>query len=109
NIPMTSSPQYSDIQGDSLRLDDVNGDGLDDLVQGRFDEVEVWLDGDGTSWTERHIIGAAPASPSYANRVRLVDINGSGTRDILWGDAKAYKYIDLAGGQRPWVLIQVAN
>ena len=32
-VLMTSSPQYSDIQGDSLLLDDVNGDGLSDLVQ----------------------------------------------------------------------------
>jgi hypothetical protein len=47
NLVMTSSPQYSDIQGDSLRLDDVNGDGLDDLVQVRFDGVDVWLNVDG--------------------------------------------------------------
>src|SRR6266540_2838954 len=109
NIPMTSSPQFSDIQGDSLRLDDVNGDGLDDLVQVRFDGVDVWLNVDGTSWTERHIINGTPASPSFANRVRLVDVNGSGTRDILWGDGLRYKYIDLDGGQRPWVLTHVAN
>ena len=106
---MTSSPQYSDIEGESLRIDDVNGDGLDDLVQVRFDGVDVWLNVDGTSWTKRHIIAGTPASPSYANRVRLVDINGSGTRDVLWGDGLKYKYIDLAGGKRPWVLTHIAN
>ena len=57
DITMTASPQYSDIQGDSLRLDDVNGDGLDDLVQVRFDAVDVWLNVDGAGWTpNRHII-----------------------------------------------------
>jgi RHS repeat-associated protein len=110
DILMANSPQYSDIEGHSLRLDDVNGDGLDDLVQVRFDAVDVWLNVDGGGWTpNRHVIQATPASPSFADRVRLVDVNGSGTRDILWGDASAYKYIDLAGGQRPGVLTRVAN
>ena len=49
------------------------------------------------------------ASPSYANRVRLADVNGSGTPDILWGDAGKYRYIDLAGGTRPWLLTTVKN
>jgi RHS repeat-associated protein len=109
DIIMTRSPNYSDITGDSLRLDDVNGDGLDDLVQVRFDGVDVWLNVDGDSWTARHIIAGTPPSPSFANRVRLVDVNGSGTRDILWADAQRYKYIDLSGGQRPWVLTRVDN
>ncbi len=110
DILMAQSPQFSDIQGDSLRLDDVNGDGLDDLVQVRFDAVDVWLNVDGTAWTpNRHVLHGTPPSPSFANRVRLVDVNGSGTRDILWGDGLKYQYIDLAGGQRPWVLVHVAN
>src|SRR5690606_13782700 len=37
------------------------------------------------------------------------DVNGSGTSDILWGDAKAYKYIDLQGGQKPYILTAVSN
>ena len=109
HVAMATSPQYSDIQGTGLRLDDVNGDGLTDLVQIRFDGVDVWLNVDGVGWTQRHIIQNTPASPSFANRVRLVDVNGSGTRDILWGTASGYKYMDLAGGTRPSVLIRVEN
>jgi hypothetical protein len=66
-------PEYSDIQGTTLRMDDVNGDGLDDLVQVRYDAVDVWLNVDGRGWTDRHIVTGTPKSPSYANRVRLVD------------------------------------
>src|SRR5690606_40783386 len=70
---------------------------------------DLYLNVDGQGWTDRHIIDNTPASPSYANRVRLVDINGSGTRDIVWGNAENYRYIDVAGGKRPWVLTHVDN
>ena len=109
HIQMDPSPQFSDIEGTSLRIDDVNGDGLDDLVQVRFDALDIWLNVDGQAWTERHIIRGTPPSPSYANRVRLVDVNGSGTRDILWGDGGDYSYIDLQGGTRPGLLTRVEN
>ncbi|MBI5535278.1 MAG: VCBS repeat-containing protein [Deltaproteobacteria bacterium] len=108
-VQMASSPQFSDPNGSALHLDDVNGDGVADLVQVRFDAVDVWHNIDGNSWTDRRILSSTPPSPSYQNRVRLVDMNGSGTRDILWGDGFDYKYIDLAGGKRPWLLTGVAN
>lgn len=106
---MDTAPFYSDIEGTSLRMDDVNGDGLDDLVQVRFDAVDVWLNVDGNGWTTRYILDGTTASPSFANRVRLMDINGSGTRDLVWGNGKKYEYIDLAGGDRPGLLKQVKN
>ncbi len=108
DIAMDSSPSFSgDVTG--LRLDDVNGDGLDDLVQVRFTDVDVWLNVDGTSWTDRHVLAGTPPAPGFTNRVRLVDINGSGTRDILWGDGGNYRYVDLQGGKQPWILTSVAN
>ncbi len=108
DVAMDSSPSFSgDVSG--LRLDDVNGDGLDDLVQVRFTDVDVWLNVDGTGWTDRHVLASTPPAPGFTNRVRLVDINGSGTRDILWGDGGNYRYIDLQGGKRPWILTSVAN
>jgi RHS repeat-associated protein len=109
DIAMTSSPYYTEPDVSALRLDDVNGDGLDDLVEIRFSDVDVWLNIDGIGWTGRHVIVGTPAAPSFANKVRLVDVNGSGLRDILWGDSGNYRYIDLAGGHRPWVLTHVEN
>lgn len=109
HVKMEDAPDFSDINGDTLRVDDVNGDGLDDLVQVRFNGVDVWLNVDGQSWTKRSIIAGTPESPSYANRVRLMDINGSGTRDIVWGNGDKYQFIDLDGGERPGVLTRVEN
>jgi RHS repeat-associated protein len=109
SIVMTMSPWFTDPTVGALRVDDVNGDGLDDLVQIRFTDVDVWLNIDGLGWTDRHVIKGTPASPSYMSRTRLVDMNGSGTRDIVWGDGYNYRFIDLAGAKRPWVLTKVEN
>lgn len=106
---MAAAPQFSDIEGSTLRLNDVNGDGLTDLVQIRFDAVDIWLNVDGKSWTKRHILDGTPYHAGFHQRVRLIDINGSGTSDILWGDAEAYKYIDLQGGEKPYILTKVSN
>jgi RHS repeat-associated protein len=109
HLTMAQAPEYSDIQGSTIRLSDVNGDGLDDLVQINFDSVDLYLNVNGVSWTKRHILDGTPHHAGFQNRVRLIDVNGSGTADVLWGDANSYKYIDLAGGQKPYVLSSVEN
>src|SRR4029079_16971908 len=50
DVLLTSSAHSSDLERESLRLDDVNGDGLTDLVQIRFSDVDVYLNVDGASW-----------------------------------------------------------
>ncbi|MBM4361115.1 MAG: VCBS repeat-containing protein [Deltaproteobacteria bacterium] len=109
DVALEDSPYWSDLQGDSLRVEDVNGDGLSDLVQVRFDEVDVWLNVDGHRFTAPHTLHGTPPSPSYASRVRLSDLDGSGTLDLVFGDAGRYRMIDLAGGTRPGLLVRVEN
>ncbi len=110
DIAMATSPQFGVVgSGESLLLDDINGDGLDDLVKVAFNAVSIYLNVNGDGWTDRHIMSNTPPRTGATNRVRLVDMNGSGTRDLLWGDGNDYKYIDVLGGQRPWVLTNIAN
>lgn len=109
DVAMGGSPMFSDLSGSSLRLDDINGDGFDDLVQGGSSSVDVWLNINGSSWTPRHLIQGTPPNPAFADRLRLLDLNGSGTRDLVWADADRYQYIDLQGGVRPWLLSRVEN
>ena len=79
-------------------ITDVNGDGLDDILQGRQEGTEcidlaktVWLN-NGSGWTiddsfeppicfGRNIAG--DPSWSYNNGTRLADVNGDGMADIL--------------------------
>ncbi|MFP4409121.1 MAG: histidine kinase dimerization/phosphoacceptor domain -containing protein, partial [Spirochaetaceae bacterium] len=76
-VAMTDSPWFSDPSGTALRVTDVNGDGLADLVHVRFNEVDVWLNVDGTGWTPRRILGNVPVNAGHTNRVRIVDVNGA--------------------------------
>jgi RHS repeat-associated protein len=111
-VPMTNGPEFADPSGTGVRLDDVNGDGLDDVVEVNFSEINVWLNVDGVGFTPApHVItGFTPAQgPEWLSKVRLVDMNGSGLRDIAWGEAGNFRYIDEAGGERPWVLTHVEN
>ena len=108
-VTMTEAPHYSDPDGSGLRVDDVNGDGLSDLVQVRFTGVDIWLNVDGVSWADRQVLTGVPVSEGHGSRVRLVDVNGSGTRDVVWGNGNAYRYVDLQGGTRPHLLTRVDN
>src|SRR5690606_24347035 len=85
-VEMDDAPFYSDVNGTTLRLGDVNGDGLDDLVQVRFDAVDIWLNVDGSGWTERKILDGTPYHAGYHNRIRITDVDGSATPDLVWGD-----------------------
>ncbi|MGE3672539.1 MAG: SpvB/TcaC N-terminal domain-containing protein, partial [Polyangiaceae bacterium] len=109
HITISNPPQYGLVGDGLLMLDDVNGDGLTDVVEVKNSDVDVYLNIDGLAFTDRQTIAHTPVKPDTSNRVRLVDINGSGTRDILWGDGYEYKFMDLQGGQRPWVLTAVEN
>ena len=82
-------------------MSDVNGDGLADMVEVRNQGVDIYLNDDGMGWTVRHTIEDTPFRPAGSNYVRLADINGSGTPDIVWGQASDYRYIDLTGGKVP--------
>jgi len=100
-IEMEFSPNFSNPDNEGVMVADVNGDGLGDLVQIRFDAVDIWLNRDGRSFAERHIIEDTPHTNSgFYGRVRLADVNGSGTVDILWANAGGYQYIDLGGDYR---------
>lgn len=108
-VEMTSPPLDLDIDLAGVQLADVDGDGASDLVQIAFDRISVWFNRAGTSWTERTIVTGTPPAPSFASRTRLVDIDGSGTLDVLYGDGRDYRYVDLLGGVVPRMLVTVDN
>ncbi len=105
-VTMTSAPSLASLSGISLA--DVNGDGLSDLVQVAATSVTVWLNTNGAGFVAGTGIPSPVVETNLAH-VQLVDVNGNGTADIVWADGGNYRYIDLLGGARPWLLTHVAN
>jgi RHS repeat-associated protein len=106
HVAMTGAPVLSSLKG--LQLADVNGDGLSDLIQLGSSAALLWLNTDGAGFTASATIPAPVVTASPA-RIRLLDIDGSGTADIVWAEPGSFRYVDLLGGTRPWLLRSVAN
>ena len=104
SVPTFASP-------DETRLEDINGDGLEDLVHLGPSRIRVWLNLGGEGFAApRDITGVNLARPGGLVPVRVVDIDGSGTRDLVYGDvASGLVYRDLSGGQRPGLLVELAT
>ncbi|WP_394845130.1 hypothetical protein LZC95_49765 [Pendulispora brunnea] len=105
-VAMSNSPLLPGADDALFQMSDVNGDGLSDVIYSAHDGVTVWLNMDGVSWSGARFVSAPPTSQVQS---RMVDINGSGTADVVWPDAYHYRYIDLLGGSRPWLLTSVDN
>ncbi|MBZ0121594.1 MAG: FG-GAP-like repeat-containing protein, partial [Sandaracinaceae bacterium] len=108
-ITMQTPPRELNVELAGVYLDDLNQDGAADVVQVRFDAVDVWVNRAGQGFTERVILRDTPRVPAFAPRVRFADIDGSGTTDIVFGTADGWQWIDPLGGQRPRLLTHVDN
>jgi len=108
-IRMINPPWELNAELAGLHMVDINADGATDLVQVGFEAVSAWFNQGGEGFTERVIIHDSPTSVEALARVRIADIDGSGTTDIVYADAKNYRWIDPMGGQRPRLLTRVDN
>jgi len=87
---------YPSGDDEGVRIDDVNGDGLVDLVKGKENNRKTWLN-NGNNWTENPswIIPADAyfiKSTSVDDQgVRLADINGDGLTDIIKANGSRYE------------------
>jgi RHS repeat-associated protein len=108
-LEMDNSPWFDEAVR-WVHLDDINGDGTADLVQVGLTSAPIWLNENGQRWTDRIAIRDCPLQPyADSHEMRLVDVNGSGTKDILWGIPNDYRFLDVMGGQPPRLLRAVHN
>jgi RHS repeat-associated protein len=72
----------------SIYLADMSGDGLQDLVRIRNGSVEYWGNCGYSTWSKKVAMDNAPwfDTPDQFDqkRIRLADIDGSGTTDIIY-------------------------
>lgn len=121
-VTMRNSPRFEDaaffpgigFDPKRLLLGDVDGDGVADLVYVSSGHITVWINQDGNAWSDPIVIhGTPPVTDTTA--VRLADMLGTGTDGILWTydfgafPDSTYKFLDLTGGVKPYVLDQMDN
>jgi RHS repeat-associated protein len=121
-VAMRNSPRFEDaaffpgIGFDPKRLlvGDVDGDGVADLVYVSSGHITVWINQDGAAWSDPIVIHGTPPVTD-ATAVRLADMLGTGTDGVLWTydfgafPDSTYKFLDLTGGIKPYVLDQMDN
>src|SRR5262249_40913897 len=97
-----------------LLLGDVDGDGVADMAYVESGRVTLWLNRAGNGWSDPIVVNGTPPL-SDVDSVRLVDMLGTGTSGILWtydkrsfGDS-SYKFLDLTGGIKPYLLCDQNN
>jgi RHS repeat-associated protein len=121
-VSMGNSPRFEDadffpgtgFDPKRLLVGDVDGDGVADLVYVSSGHITVWTNQDGNAWSEPIVIHGTPPVTDATN-VRLADMLGTGTDGILWSydfgafPDSTYKFLDLTGGVKPYVLDHMDN
>jgi hypothetical protein len=74
HVQMTNPPRFGTTAGGPLLVNDINADGLGDLIEVHRDSVSLYLNEDGHGWTDRVTLDDTPVIPAGLNTVRLADI-----------------------------------
>jgi RHS repeat-associated protein len=106
--PELFNPQY-------LKLTDIDGSGTTDLVYLQKDNIQIWMNHSGNTWsTAPQIINPFPSIDNQVN-IDLVDLLGTGTACIVWSSMGAkdagtpLRYMDLTNSKKPHLLYQYKN
>src|SRR5262249_32772992 len=112
NAPWFEAPDLFD--GRRVRLADIDGSGVTDIVYLAHDGVQLYFNQSGNSWSERRTLSQFPPTGNVST-VRVLDLLGNGTACLVWSSPlaadspQAMRYIDLMGGQKPHLLVRTSN
>jgi RHS repeat-associated protein len=112
NAPWFDAPDLFDPR--RIRLGDTDGSGTTDILYLGRDGVRVYLNQAGNSWSDARLLRQF-STMNDATSVSVVDLLGRGTACIVWssplpGDARnPMHYVDLMGGLKPHLLVNVRN
>lgn len=88
-VTMNSAPNTDGLLNGRATLDDVNGDGLPDILYGDANDYRYYENLDGYTWSQIAIsLNGSPDKSLQDGETLLADINGDGFRDVV------YKYGD---------------
>jgi len=109
-----------------VRLMDVNGDGLADLVIPSRRELSYWINTGAERWSDAIAVASPPAHPDRTT-LRALDVNGNGSTDLFWDNSRnladvgdrnedgrvdigdTFEYFDFVGDVKPGQLTVIDN
>jgi RHS repeat-associated protein len=112
DAPMFDAPDQFDQK--RIRLADVNGSGVTDIIYLGCESVQIYFNHSGNSWSSARTLQSFPPVDNMSS-VQIVDLRGNGTACLVWssplpGDSSLpMRYIDLMGGQKPHLLVGSKN
>src|SRR6266545_8193590 len=112
DAPVLDAPDLFDSR--RIRLADIDGSGVVDIVYLASDGVRLYLNRSGNSWSAPYKLASFPPIDNVAS-VSVTDLLGNGTACLVWSsplpnEARApLRYVDLMGGQKPHLLVGVEN
>jgi RHS repeat-associated protein len=116
-VTMSNAPWFDhpdQFEQKRIRLADIDGSGTTDIIYLGRDGVQLYFNQCGNAWSEAHQLSQFPQTDNVST-VTVVDLLGNGTACLAWSsplpeDARQpMYYIDLMGGQKPHLLVEVKN
>jgi RHS repeat-associated protein len=111
-VNMSNAPLFDTIDQFNpayLHLADINGTGATDILYLGQDKLRAWLNLSGNAWGPAWEATAFPDTAS-PNQLSVADLLGNGTACIIWSSPLAgnadtpLRYIDLMGGNKPYLM-----
>ena len=112
---MARGIDLGDVPEDNVRIADVNGDGISDVVAVVYDRLRYWINLGNLSFSEALEVDGTPEYVAGTTVLRMADMNGNGTTDFVWENwdpaqgAWAVEWFDFAPGTKPNVLVETDN
>ena len=98
-VMLANAPDATGLILEKLKLQDINGDGLADLVYVQSGQVRFWLQQltiNGPAFSDAQAL-TAPSYEQDATALFQADINGNGTSDFIWLSANGTPVDELSG------------
>jgi RHS repeat-associated protein len=97
-----------------LVLADIDGTGTTDIIYLHRDGVRLYFNQSGNGWSAPQSLNVFPPVDNTST-ITMTDLLGNGTLCMVWssplpGDTgRQMRYVDLMGGQKPYLLIKSIN